>query len=121
MVLTALPNILCLVGICGISLAQNESVAAPFSLPTSSNNSAARAAQIAANRAGILYGVSPLVPNLTYFPTGPLGDHIVQQEVSELDAQAYALGPLLGIDAKLAEEAAREVSLSASTDVCDNY
>ncbi|KAI9762126.1 MAG: hypothetical protein M4579_000606 [Chaenotheca gracillima] len=54
-----------------------------YLLPMFDRNPSARAYEIERNRAGFKYGPS-LLGNLSYFPTGPLGDPMVKREVASL-------------------------------------
>lgn len=58
----------------------------PYVLPMFDQNTSARAAEITRNRAGYLYGPS-LIGNTSYFPSGTLGDALVEQDLAyfELD------------------------------------
>ena len=61
----------------------NTSVAAnrTYVLPMFDSNPTARAAELRENRAGYLYGPS-LIGNSSFFPTGVLGNQLVQSEVA---------------------------------------
>lgn len=88
----------------------NASAVTSYALPSSSTDQA-RASEIAANRAGYLYGTSPLA-NSSYFPTGPLGSELVQQDVEEFLIEAEAFEWLIETDAKKAALAVEQVSSS---------
>lgn len=80
----------------------------PYSIPAKETDPAARSHGITANRAGFLYGPSPL-GNVSYFLTGPLGEPVVDIEVDMFVIEAESFAPLIESDAKNATQAVLQV------------
>ena len=72
-------------------------------------NSAARAQAISDKRAGFLYGPS-ILGNTSFFPTGPLGDAMVQRDVAQLNADSAVVATAAEADAALVVQALQKVT-----------
>ena len=80
-----------------------------FALPSEDSNPLERAHQIELKRQGYVYGPS-LLGNTSYFPTGSLGDAMVQQHVDQWLSDAYWLTTAVEDEFKSASRALNEVS-----------
>lgn len=72
-----------------------------FTVAPTDDGASAREEQIALARSEFLYGPSPL-GNLSFYPTGPLGNATVTGDVLEFFNEANSFGPLLQVDAQRA-------------------
>jgi hypothetical protein len=87
-----------------VSAQSTNSISSAYSLPAGNSASSVRQQQIAINRAGYVYGSSPL-GNTSYFPTGVLGDALVQSDVAKFNAEYEVFNSLIAIDVEVITEA----------------
>jgi hypothetical protein len=98
-------NIVHLLGIASLALAQpNTNTSTVYSLPANDLASSIRQQQIAINRAGYLYGPSPL-GNTSFFLTGVLGDTLVLSDVAVFGAEYEVFTTLIAMDVDVITDA----------------
>lgn len=80
-----------------------------YSVPTCPQNGTARQQAIAIKRAGYLYG-SSLMGNTSYFPSGSLGDAMVERDIAQWTVDYTTMQTLATEDAEGALQALAHVS-----------
>ena len=80
-----------------------------YVLPKFDNDPGARAKQLETHRAGYLYGPS-LMGNSSFYPTGELGDAMVQDELKYLVPESEEIQSFLNMDTEAARDAITQVS-----------
>lgn len=92
-----------------IHLSDANNSSSRYSVPVCSGNGTQRNGAIVAKQAGYLYGPS-LMGNTSYFPTGSLGDAMVQRDVAQWDLDYSNMGKLATDDVGAAYQAIAAVS-----------
>lgn len=91
---------------------QNTSMS--YSIPTCPQNGTARQQAIAVKRTGYLYGPS-LMGNTSYFPSGSLGDAMVERDIAQWTVDYTTMQKLATEDAEGALQALAQVSSHSRT------
>jgi hypothetical protein len=108
-------NTVLLLGIASLALAQsNTNTSTAYSLPVNDLASSIRQQQIAINRAGYLYGPSPL-GNTSFFPTGVLGEALVLSDVAIFGAEYEVFTTLIAMDVEVITDALASTHPRAGT------